>query len=104
MVLLGVAPTLARPRLSQISPAMMSAACLRGPELPSLPPCPPSFTDKERERREKGGGELDEGQLREAAAEKWREALQAAVMDLKAAQVGWLVVVMVMVWCVGNVG
>ena len=90
MVLISCAPQQARPRLAQLNPAMMSAACLRGPELPSLPPCPQYFVDRERERRtrERGGGELDEARLKEAAADKWKEAVLAAVMDLKAAQVG----------------
>jgi hypothetical protein len=37
--------------------------------------------------RERGGTEVDESLLRAAAADKWKEAVQAAVSDLKAAQV-----------------
>jgi hypothetical protein len=44
--------------------------------------------ERERRVRERGGGDLDEARLREAAGDKWKEAVQAAVSDLKAAQVG----------------
>jgi hypothetical protein len=46
LVLLQVAPMLGRARLGQLTPAMMQGACLRGPDLLSLPPCPQAFIDR----------------------------------------------------------
>lgn len=46
LVLISVAPNLARPRLAQLTPAMMQGACIRGPDLHSLPPCPQAFIDR----------------------------------------------------------
>jgi hypothetical protein len=43
---------------------------------------------RERERRvRERGGDVDEARLREAAGDRWKEAVQAAGTDLKAAQV-----------------
>jgi hypothetical protein len=46
MVLLQSAPNLVRPKLVQLGPALTSVACLRGPDLAGLPPCPQAFIDR----------------------------------------------------------
>jgi hypothetical protein len=48
MVLLQSAPNLVRPKLVQLqlAPALTAVACLRGPDLAGLPPCPQPFIDR----------------------------------------------------------
>lgn len=97
MFLMQLFPSLAKARVPALLPAMVSAACTRGPELAALPACPPAFWERERERRDKElrdrrerGQAADvaaEDKWREAVADKWREQLMAAVADLKTAQV-----------------
>lgn len=97
MFLMQLFPALAKVRVPALLPAMVAAACTRGPELAALPPVPQSFWDREWEARERAAREraargqapeaVPEDKWKEGVAERWREALLAAVADLKVAQV-----------------
>lgn len=97
MYIMQLFPVLTKARLPALLPSMLSAACMRGPEVAALPPVPAGFRERERERRERGGARppgggdntntAGVGGEDESVADKWREAVLSAVADLKTAQV-----------------
>jgi hypothetical protein len=110
MFMMQLFQPLARTKIPQLIPLMLATACLWGPELNALPGVPAALWEREQQRRDRevtaraargdGGQMLPEEKWREQVNDKWREQVLAAVADLKVAQVGRSLVVLLLVWMV----